>query len=78
MRKDCITFRSITPAQRAQRILRRNGVESVLQRTPSVLQERGCGYCLRVAAEDTARAERLLKAEGVVYSRVVGMGAQMP
>lgn len=60
MRKDCITFRSITPAQRAQRILRRNGVETALQRTPSALQERGCGYCLRVAAADTAQAERLL------------------
>ncbi len=74
MRKDCITFRSITPAQRAQRVLRRNGVETLLQRTPSALQERGCGYCLRIASADTPEAERLLKAERIGYSRVIGGG----
>ena len=70
MRKDFITFRSITPAQRGQRVLRSIGIEASLQRTPGYIQERGCGYCLRVDAERTVEAVNALQRAGLVYSKV--------
>ena len=47
MNRDFITFQSITPAQQAQRILLRAGMDGLLQRTPRALAQAGCGYCLR-------------------------------
>ena len=70
MRKDFITFRSITPAQRGQRVLRSSGIETVLQRTPGYLQERGCGYCLRLDAAVTEEALGILERAGLPYSKV--------
>lgn len=69
MSKDFITFRSITPAQRAQRHLRSSGIEAIMQRTPGHLRERGCSYCLRTDAKDTDRALLLLDAAGIPYSK---------
>lgn len=77
MRKDIITFRSITPAQQAQRLLFRRGIEASLQRTPSYLQERGCSYCLGLHPEDTARAVNILEAGSVTYSRIYPGGEGM-
>ena len=34
MRSDYITFRSVTVAQRGERLLRSGGIDCVLQRTP--------------------------------------------
>ena len=44
-----ITFRSITPAQQGEALLRKKGYRSLLQRTPHWMQENGCGYCLRLS-----------------------------
>lgn len=69
--KDCfITFRSVTPAQRGEGILRRAGVECSLQRTPRWMEEQGCGYSLRVQVADWQRAGLLLKNAGVNYRKV--------
>lgn len=70
MNRDFITFRSITPAQRAQRLLRREGMETLLQRTPRSLEQAGCGYCLRLRPEHTGRAANLLQQEGVPFRRI--------
>ena len=69
MKMICITFRSITPAQRAQRQLRGGGIEAVLQRTPGYLRERGCSYCLRIEPKDADRALLLLDGAGIPYSK---------
>ena len=61
MRMNFITFRSVTPAQRGQRVLQQAGIETVLLRTPKWMEERGCGYCLRLRQEDTKRAVDLLR-----------------
>lgn len=60
MSMDCITFRSITPAQRGQRVLQQGGVKSSLQRTPRQMERLGCGYCLRVPSGQLERAAALL------------------
>lgn len=65
MNRDFITFRSITPAQQAQRILLRAGMDGLLQRTPRALAQAGCGYCLRLRREQTAAAADLLRRDGV-------------
>lgn len=43
-----VTFRSITFAQRGERVLRQAGMPCELQRTPRWMEERGCGYSLGV------------------------------
>lgn len=68
MKMDCITFRSITPAQRAQRVLRQGGVDSAMQRTPRPMTKQGCGYCLRVRSDRREMALALLDRAGVAYT----------
>ena len=63
-----ITFRSITPAQRARDLLFHQGISAGLQRTPRALAQRGCGYSLRV--QDVERAVCLLRERGVSYNNV--------
>ena len=69
-----ITFRSVTYAQRAERILRNHRILSRIQRTPKYLTERGCGYCLRLRPEDTARAVALLRQGKLSFSKVYTSG----
>lgn len=70
MKRDFITFRSITPAQQAQHILRRGGIETILQRTPRCMEQRGCGYCLRLRPEDREQAVLLLQRSGVRFQKL--------
>lgn len=62
-----ITFRSVTAAQRAQRLLEGAGYPAVLLRTPGVLAERGCGYSLRLKRPEGAVA--LLTGAGLRYGK---------
>lgn len=70
MRMDFITFRSITPAQRGQRVLASAGIECTLQRTPKQLAQQGCGYCLRLRPGEVVRAVALLREHGLPFSKV--------
>ncbi len=65
-----ITFRSVTPAQRGQRILQQAGITCALLRTPRWMEEKGCGYCLRLRPEDTQRAVALLRQNKLSFSKV--------
>lgn len=70
MRSDYITFRSVTVAQRGERLLKSGGIDCLLQRTPRWMEERGCGYCLRVRPTQVAESLARLKAGGIPYSKV--------
>jgi hypothetical protein len=70
MKTEFITFRSVTPAQRGQRVLQKAGLDVILQRTPRWMEERGCGYCLRLRPGDLLRAVELLRRENVAFSKV--------
>ena len=72
MKTEFITFRSVTPAQRGQRVLQKAGIDAALQRTPRWMEERGCGYCLRLRPGDLVRAVELLRRENVAFSKVYG------
>ena len=65
----CITFRSITFAQRGERMLHNGGVVCSLQRTPKWMEERGCGYCLRLRGEWRTAAAALDRA-GIEYRKI--------
>ena len=66
----CITFRSVTLAQRGDRALSAAGHHCALARTPRWMEEQGCGYCLRLRTEDVMPAVRLLRASQVPFRRI--------
>ena len=78
MKTDYITFRSVTPAQRGQRTLQKAGIEVSLQRTPRWMEERGCGYCLRLESGDVLRAVAMLRREEIAFSKVYAMVGGKP
>ena len=70
MKSDYITFRSVTVAQRGERLLKNSGIDCSLQRTPRWMEERGCGYCLRIRPTQVADSLRRLREGRVPYSKV--------
>ena len=60
MRIYFITFRSVTFAQQAERLLKGSGFRCSLQRTPRWMEEQGCGYALRIWAAKIEPAAALL------------------
>ena len=70
MRVCFITFRSVTPAQRGEQVLRRGGLRCTLQRTPRWMEEQGCGYCLKVRPEDAEACTALLRKHQVPFRKV--------
>lgn len=69
--KNCfMTFRSITPAQKAQRVFSSAGITCTLQRTPRWMEAQGCGYSLRLRRQDVYSAVTLCKSNAVEYRRI--------
>lgn len=69
-----ITFRSVTYAQRALRILEQSGVSCTLQRTPKWMEEKGCGYALRIWTGEILKAVRLLQQSQIPMRRIYRQG----
>ncbi len=69
-----ITFRSITFAQRGERILKKAGIDCTMQRTPRALAERGCGYCLALRPGEALAAVELFRNQelhfGKIYAKI--------
>ena len=65
-----ITFRSVTYAQRGERLLNRWGERCSLKRTPRWMEEQGCGYSLRLQTDDIERAVTLLRGEQLPMRKV--------
>ena len=65
-----ITFRSVTFAQRGESVLRRHGISCALQRTPKWMEERGCGYCIRISPKDARQVMDLFDREQVSYRKI--------
>lgn len=70
MRSFYITFRSVTFAQRGERVLNGERFRCQLMRTPRWMEEQGCGYALRVWAEDITPAVLLLRKNQIPMRRV--------
>ena len=65
-----VTFRSVTFAQRAERLLHNRGLRVTLMRTPRWMEEQGCGYALRFWSSDISREIRLLRENKIQLRRV--------
>lgn len=65
-----ITFRSITPAQRGERLLKQKNVDVALMRAVRQLSAEGCGYSLRLRPEYGGRALELLREHEIPFRRV--------
>ena len=70
MRFCLITFRSVTPAQRAERLLKEAGVDCTIQRTPRWMSEQGCGYSLRLQYGNGLQAVEILQRHQIGYRKV--------
>lgn len=70
MKYSLITFRSVTPAQQAEGLLRKEGIVCSLQRTPKWMEQQGCGYSLRVLFNQSQRCAELLKRHEIRYRKV--------
>ena len=69
--KSCmITFRSVTPAQRGEGLLRRAGLDCSVQRTPRWMEEQGCGYSLQIRCQDVMPALEILRSSDVSFRKV--------
>lgn len=73
MKEWLVTFRSVTFAQRGQRVLEEYGIRCALQRTPKAISVRGCGYCLRLRERDAIRAVGILQLEQLNYEKVYAL-----
>ena len=69
-----ITFRSVTYAQRGERVLQKEGIRCILLRTPRWMEEQGCGYCLRLWTESVKPMLRLLQNHQISYRKVYVQG----
>ncbi|MBQ6839071.1 MAG: DUF3343 domain-containing protein [Oscillospiraceae bacterium] len=65
-----ITFRSVTPAQRAEGVLKKAGVRCSIHRTPKWMEEQGCGYSVRLHRRDVPAAVPLLEKEEIPFRKV--------
>ena len=70
MKKCMITFRSVTPAQRAESILKKAGMECSIHRTPKWMEQQGCGYSLRVNYRDIPAVMMLLREGEIPFRKV--------
>ncbi len=72
MKNYCITFRSVTFGQKGERMLKRQGINCYLRRTPKNLTNRECGYCLQIRPGDIERSVDLLQGQ-VPFGKVYAM-----
>ena len=69
-----ITFRSVTYAQRGERLLEKAGIHCTLQRTPRWMESQGCGYALRIWCEDIGQVLSLLQKNRVLMRKIYRQG----
>lgn len=65
-----VTFRSVTFAQRGERILTEEGFHCSLQRTPRWMEAQGCGYALRIWTKEISGALALLRKSRIPIRKV--------
>ena len=70
MKQYMITFRSVTYAQRGERVLQAGRIRCTLQRTPRWMEEQGCGYVLKLWTSDAIPAVDLLREKQLSLRRV--------
>ena len=70
MRFYFITFRSVTYAQRAEKLLNQRSIRVSLMRTPRWMEEQGCGYALKFWSKDIMPVVKLLRDNKIQLRKV--------
>ena len=70
MRLYFITFRSVTFAQRAEKLLNQRGHRVSLMRTPRWMEEQGCGYALKLWSHEIQSVVKLLRENKIQLRKV--------
>jgi hypothetical protein len=65
-----VTFRSVTFAQRAEKLLNQSGYRPNLMRTPRWIEEQGCGYALKLWTNQINVAVNLLRENKIQLRKV--------
>ena len=65
-----VTFRSITPAQRGERLLKQKGIDVSLMRAVRQISAEGCGYSLRIRPKDGGRVLEIFRGGGIPFRKV--------
>ena len=65
-----ITFRSVTFAQRGEKLLSRQNFRVSLLRTPRWMEEQGCGYALKLWSKDISTAVQILQDARIQLHRI--------
>ena len=65
-----ITFRSVTFAQRGEKLLNQRGHRVSLMRTPRWMEEQGCGYALKIWNNDILTVVKLLRENKIQLRKV--------
>ena len=65
-----ITFRSVTFAQRGEKLLTQHNARVSLMRTPRWMEEQGCGYALKLWTSDIRVPVKLLRENKVQLRRI--------
>ena len=65
-----ITFRSVTTAQRGEKLLQNTGMHPVVLRTPKWMESQGCGYSLRIRTDALLPVVSLLREKAVGFRKV--------
>jgi len=65
-----LTFRSVTFAQRGEKLLGSHSIRCALLRTPRWMEQQGCGYALSIWTKDVYAVLTLLRENGIPVRRV--------
>ena len=65
-----ITFRSVTFAQRGEKLLQQKNIRVNLMRTPRWMEEQGCGYALKLWTGEISGIVRLLRENRIQLRKV--------
>ena len=69
MQYSLILCRSLTYAQRAAKMLEREGVTATVRKAPQGASDRGCTYAVKLRASSLAHAVQLLNRAGLPYGK---------
>lgn len=65
-----VTVRSVTYAQRGEKLLGHHNIRCTILRTPRWMEAQGCGYALKIWTADVYHAVELLRESKVPIRRV--------
>lgn len=75
MEKYVIMCRTISYAQRGERILGRNNIASYIVKAPQHLTSEGCSYGLRVGERSRDKAVVILRNSGIRLGKIFRVGS---